>query len=410
MKHQMQLHRSFLVKPASYDCNLRCDYCFYRRTEESYPDTGAHRMGIDTFTALVDRAQTPGTQTVSYVFQGGEPMLMGLDFYRRAVDIQRERRQPGQTILNTIQTNGVGIDGDWARFLAGEGFLVGISIDGPRELHDIHRFTRAGTGVFDRVLEACDIMSEFGVEYNILTVVTNETVGRARDIYSFLRERGFHYLQFIDCIEAVDGEIAPFSLDPAAFGEFLCELFDAWFEEGYPSVSIRLFDNLLQYHVGRIPECCMYKSDCGSYFVIEYNGDVYPCDFFVKPEWLLGNLREHTFEELIDHPKRLEFAALRDLPHERCESCRWLGFCMRGCIKSRIFPDGDYRSLNYLCDAYRAFFEYTGDRYRFLAWDIMRRQRGEPPPVHIGRNDPCPCGSGRKYKKCCEQYSHIMRR
>ncbi len=405
----MHRHRSFLVKPASYDCNLRCDYCFYRRTEESYPDTGAHRMSLDTFTTLVERAQLPGTEAVSYVFQGGEPMLMGLDFYKRAMEIERERLLPGQNVMNTMQTNGIGIDAEWARFLAAEDFLVGVSIDGPREIHDIHRFTGGGKSVFDHVLEACDVMEDHGVEYNVLTVVSNQTVAYPREIYSFLRERGFHYLQFIECIEVEDGEIALFSLEPESFGRFLCELFDAWFEDGYPDVSIRLFDNILQYMVGQVPECCMYKSDCGSYFVIEYNGDVYPCDFFVRPEWKLGNIHDSPFSELIEHPLRQEFAGKRDLPHDRCENCRFLGFCTRGCIKSRIFPDGDYHALNYLCDSYRMLFEHSEERYRFLAWDIARRHRGLPPP-DIGRNDPCPCGSGLKYKKCCDRYSHIMKR
>jgi len=404
----MRRHRSFLMKPASYDCNLACDYCFYKRTAETYPETSAHRMDEETFTALVRKAQTEETRTVAYTWQGGEPMLMGLDFYKRALEIQARHRKPDQAITNTLQTNGILIDREWARFLAENGILVGISIDGPKELHDIHRFNRAGRSVFDRVMESCRILDEFEAEYNILAVVSNETVGHPEEIYSFMRESGFHYLQFIECIEVVEGEIAPFSLEPESFGDFLCRLFDAWFEDGYPYVSIRLFDNLLQYYVGMTPECCMYKDDCGSYFVIEYNGDVYPCDFFVFPEWKLGNILENTLEELIEHPKHEEFARLRSIPHERCEECRWLDFCQRGCIKSRGFPHGDYGGLNYLCEAYRRFFEYTEERYNFLAWDIMRRRRGLPPPRDVGRNDPCVCGSGRKYKKCCGRYERIM--
>jgi len=401
-------HLSFLIKPTSYDCNLVCDYCFYKRTEETYPGAGAHRMDEATLTALVMKAQTEATSTASYVWQGGEPMIMGLDFYRRAVAVQNTHRRPGQTITNTLQTNGILIDREWASFLAENEILVGISIDGPQELHDAHRFNHTGESVFDRVIRACDLLGEYGVEFNVLTVVSAQTVKNPVEIYTFLHDRGYRYLQFIDCIETLDGGIAPYSVEPEAFGEFLCRLFDAWFEDGYPRVSIRLFDNYLQYRAGRTPECCMYKNDCGSYFVIEHNGDVFPCDFFVRAEWLLGNIVETSLEDLIGHPKRREFAVLKTIEHERCASCGWLGFCQRGCIKSRAFPGRPYDSLNYLCRAYTMFFEHADERYDFLAWDIVRRHRGLPPPVDVGRNDPCICGSGKKFKKCCARYSRIM--
>jgi len=367
-------------------------------------------MSLETYTAFVQKAQSEETRSVSYVWQGGEPMLMGLDFYKRVVEIQDKYRKPGQAITNTVQTNGILINEEWADFFVQNQILVGISVDGPKELHDIHRFTRSQKSVFDRVMNACDIMKANNVDFNILTVVTSETVDYPEEIYDFLREQGFYYLQFIDCIEKVDGEIAPFSLEPESYGTFLCRLFDAWFANGYPHVSIRLFDNMLQYRVGQIPECCMYKNDCGAYFVIEHNGDVFTCDFFVTKEWYLGNILENAIDELIEHPKRYEFAGLRSLEHEKCASCKWLGFCQRGCIKSRFFPGDDYSALNYLCEAYTKFFEYTDDRYNFLAWDIKRRQQGLPAPVNIGRNDRCFCGTGKKYKKCCEPYSFILKK
>ena len=412
----MKENLSFLLKPASSDCNLFCDYCFYRKTAsvsstrraEDYPETTTHRMTGETFTALARKAQDPERQAVSYMWQGGEPMLMGLDFFQRAMDIQEKHRAPNQIIANTIQTNGILINDEWAAFFAAHGFLVGISLDGPRDIHNLHRFTRQNRFVFDRVVAACSILKEHDVEFNILAVVTGDSAAYPLEIYRFLRGQEFHFLQFIDCMEVVDGEIAPFSVEPEAFGKFLCTLFDAWFEDGYPYVNIRLFDNLLQYHVGMVPECCMYKNDCGAYYVIEYNGDVFPCDFFVTRDWLLGNINEHSIEELRDNPKHIEFTRLRSIPHEKCESCPLVGFCERGCIKFRYWPSQDYRALNYMCEAYRTFYDYSKDRYRFLAWDIMRRRNGQPVPA-IGRNDPCVCGSGRKYKKCCEKYSTLMK-
>jgi len=401
---------SFLIKPASYDCNLFCDYCFYRRTVETYPEISEHRMDEATFTTLVKKAQTEERQVVSYIWQGGEPTIMGLDFFKNAVKIQDKYRKPEQVISNTIQTNGILINNEWAQFLASHQFLVGISIDGPKELHDKHRFTRAKTSVFDRVMKATDILKEHNVDFNILSVVSRETVEYPVEIYNFFRDNDFYYLQFIPCMEVVDNEIAPFSVDSKAYGKFLCKLFDAWFEDGYPYVNIRLFDNYLQYRVGRTPECCMYKNDCGSYFVIEHNGDVFPCDFFVLKEWYLGNILEDSLEDIIDNPKHHEFSGLRNLEREECTECPWLGFCQRGCIKFRYWPNLDYTSLNYLCDAYKTFLAYADERYNFLSWDIMRRKNGLAAPKNIGRNDPCICGSGKKYKKCCEPYSYILKK
>jgi len=400
---------SFLIKPTSSDCNLFCDYCFYRKTAEAYPETAVHRMSEDTYTTLVRKAQEYSPQAVGYLWQGGEPMLRGLDIYKKTIEIQERYRQPNQMISNVIQTNAVMIDEEWAAFFAGHNYLVGVSIDGPRELYDLHRFTRARTSVFERVLRATDVMNEYGVEYNILAVINNDTVRHPLDIYRFFIDSGFHYLQFIPCLEVVDGEKAPFSVDAGDYGEFLCTLFDEWFENGYPHVSIRLFDNFLQYMVGQTPESCMFKDSCGWYLVVEHNGDIFPCDFFVMEEWKLGNITEDSVADILDGPKYGEFAHKRDMPCGACDDCEWLDFCHRGCVKFRYLPGLDYRSMNYLCEPYKMFFEHARDRYRFLAWDIVRRHSGAPVPG-IGRNDLCFCGSGKKYKKCCEKFESVLRR
>ncbi len=366
-------------------------------------------MTEETFRTLVEKAQIPVRQSVSYIWQGGEPMLMGLDFYRMTIDIQNEHRQPGQHIANTIQTNAVAINDEWADFFAHNRFLVGVSLDGPRDLYDIHRFTRTKASVFDRVLKACDILEAHKVEYNILAVVNNDTVRYPEEIYRYFRDKKFHYLQFIDCMEVTDGEISPFSVDPKEFGDFLCKLFDLWIADGYPYVSIRLFDNYLQYRTGSAPECCMYKNNCGEYFVVEYNGDIFPCDFFVTKEWKLGNIHDDAVDVLIENPLRSEFAEKRSIPVGECEECTWMGFCQRGCIKFRHEPSFDYGALNYMCEAYKQFFEYVDETYDFLAWDILRRHRGEPAPS-TGRNDPCFCGSGKKYKKCCAKYEYLLKK
>ncbi|MBN1293167.1 MAG: anaerobic sulfatase maturase [Candidatus Latescibacteria bacterium] len=406
----MRKNLSFLIKPASGDCNLFCDYCFYRKAVEAYPETNIHRMTEETCRELFGKAQIPGRQNIAYMWQGGEPMMMGIDFYRRALEIQEELRLPDQTVSNTIQTNAVLINDEWAELFARHRFLVGVSLDGPKELYDIHRFTRTRASVFDKVIQACKTLERHHVEFNILAVVNNDTVKYPLDIYHFLVDNGFYYLQFIPCIEVIDNEKAPFSVPADEYGDFLCALFDEWFKNGYPYVSIRLFDNLLQYYAGIQPECCMYKDSCGEYLVVEHNGDVYTCDFFVTKEWHIGNIHENTPEEIMEGQKYLEFSKLRRTDCTDCDDCEWLGFCQKGCIKLRYLPELDYTAKNYLCDAYRQFFEHTKDRYRFLAWDIMRRHQGLPVPENIGRNDPCVCGSGKKYKKCCEPYGFILKK
>ncbi len=407
MTSPMYTYLSFLMKPASSDCNLFCDYCFYRKTAEDYPETSVHRMSEETLTTLVKKAQTPERRAVSYIWQGGEPMLMGLDFYKMAVEIQAAHQQPGQQITNTVQTNAINIDDGWASFFRANNILVGVSMDGPKEMYDMHRFTRARTSVFEKVVNACDVLDRHKVDYNILAVVNNDTVHYPEKIYRYFREKNFHYLQFIDCVEAIDGEMAPFSVDAHEYGKFLCKLFDLWVEDGYPNVSIRFFDNYLQYRAGMVPECCMYKNNCGEYFVVEHNGDVFPCDFFVTKEWQLGNINTDEIADLIESPLRKEFADKRNIPHDDCEVCPWLGFCQRSCIKFRFLPDGDYSKLNIMCEAYKTFFEYADKAYDFLTWDILRRHRGESPPK-IGRNDPCVCGSGKKFKKCCGKYEFLL--
>ncbi len=401
---------SYLIKPASADCNLYCDYCFYRKSAAAYADAPVRRMSLDTFRTLAHKAYEYHPGAAGYAFQGGEPMLMGLDFYQRALDIQDEFRRAGQVVSNTIQTNAVLIDDRWAGFFAEREFLVGVSLDGPPELHDLHRLTRGGTGVHSRVMEACERLRAHNAEFNILTVVNSDTVRHPDEVYRFLVEHGFHYLQFIPCLEADEHGTAPFSVEPEAYGRFLCRVFDEWFPDGYPYVSIRLFDNLLQYRVGQVPECCQYREECGGYLVVEHNGDLYPCDFFVTPEWLLGNIQTDTIDRVAQSERYKEFSVLRQLSRKECDSCPELGFCYRGCVKYRYLPTMDYSALDYLCAAYRMFFDHVRERYNFLAWDILRRHRGEPAPSLPSRNDPCFCGSGRKFKKCCEPWSFILKR
>jgi uncharacterized protein len=405
----MPVPSSFLVKPASSDCNLFCDYCFYRKTAASYPETAAHRMTVDTLDALVRKAQGGRAPAVNWCWQGGEPLLMGLDFYRTARELQERYRPEGSAVANAVQTNGVLVDREWARFFREHSFLVGVSLDGPRELHDLHRPNRAGSGVFDRVTEAVDILRDEGVEYSILSVVNDDTARHAADIYGFFREQGYASLQFIPCVEAGSGEIPPFAVKPPDYAAFLSELFDLWLADGYPRVDIRFFTNAVQFFIGLESECCMFRPACTEYLVVEHNGDVYPCDFFVEDGWRVGNIVRDSLDEIASHPKLAGFSGLRSIPRDECERCRWLDFCHRGCVRFRWIGGHDYTGRDYLCDAHRAFLDANEDRLWFLSYDVRRRNLYLPAP-DIGRNDPCVCGSGKKYKKCCEKYAFVFKK
>ncbi len=399
---------SYLVKPASSDCNLFCDYCFYRRTAASYPETAAHRMTPDTLEALVRKAQGGGAPAVSWCWQGGEPLLMGIDFYKTARELQERYRPHGCEVMNSVQTNGVLIDREWARFFRDNSFLVGVSLDGPRELHDLHRPNRAGAGVFDRVTDAIDILAGENVEFSVLCVVNEDTARHAADIYDFFRKKGYASLQFIPCVEAGSGDIPPFAVRPESYAAFLSELFDRWFADGYPRVNIRFFTNVVQYLMGMPSECCMFRPACPEYLVVEHNGDVYPCDFFVEDAWRVGNIVGDTLEEIVSHPKFIEFSGFRAVSRDECDACRWAGFCHRGCVRFRWIGERDHAGRDYLCDAHRTFLDTNEARLRFLARDVERRNLGLPAPGDVGRNDPCVCGSGRKFKKCCEPYAFIF--
>lgn len=406
----MTIPITYLVKPASSDCNLFCDYCFYRKTAAAYPESAVHRMSLDMLETLVKRVQEGGARTVNYIWQGGEPLLMGLDFFKAAIELQERNRVSDQNIMNSIQTNGFLVDRVWARFFHENYFLVGVSLDGPRTLHNLHRFTRSRESVFDRVLNAIDILAAEDADFSVLCVVNNDSVGYADEMYNFFIENDITSLQFIPCIEAGAGEIPPFAVKPEDYFKFLYTLFNCWFFEGYPKINIRFFSNIIQFFLGYPVECCMFRSSCPEYLVIEHNGDVYPCDFFVENNWLLGNIVRNTIEEITGDHLFKEFSNFRSIPRIECEECRWLSFCNRGCIRFRWLGEHNYAGRDYLCKAHRMFLDTTEDRFRLLAWDVDRRSRGLPAPKHVRRNDPCFCGSGKKYKKCCEPYSLIWKK
>ncbi|MGD9941296.1 MAG: anaerobic sulfatase maturase [Clostridia bacterium] len=357
---------SFLIKPASGRCNLACTYCFYRDEVEhrSVPDYGF--MSEETAALLVDRAFESGASTYTFGFQGGEPTLAGLPFFRRFVSLVKERKRPGDRVDWTIQTNGVLIDEEWARFLKDEGFLVGLSLDGPKLLHDAVRIDRQGRGSHDRVLAGLAALQAADVPVNALCVVTDQVAANAAQVYQYLRRRGLHWMQFIPCLEPLDAAVGrqSWSLSPEAYARFLCTIFDLWHNDhlrGTPA-SIRWFDNLVGMAMGHPPENCGMAGRCSTYFTVEADGSVYPCDFYVTDEWRLGNIRDQSLSDMMSGVTARRFVSSSEPVDPACQGCFAYPLCRGGCRRDREPFAGELPGLNRYCKAYKEFFAYAGER------------------------------------------------
>ena len=262
-------------------------------------------------------------------------------------------------------------------------------------------------------MDAIGLLRQYGVAFNILAVVNDPTAQRPAEIYGFFREQGFDFLQFIPCVERDpwSGEIAPFSVAPQQYGDFLCELFDLWWNDGEPEASLRTFENVLAAYLGQEPESCEHSERCGSYVVIEYNGDVYPCDFFVTEEWRLGNLLETPLAQIVNSSRAEEFSRIKEGPYAECEACPWDFICHHGCSRFRLGSDGRFGQHHYLCPPLKKFYAYADQRFRELAARIrLKRTRAViASGLRVGRNAPCPCGSGLKYKQCCGRVKEVVK-
>jgi uncharacterized protein len=415
-KHTKQLD-SVLVKPAGPDCNMACRYCFYLEKERLFPEEEVHRMSKAVLEATIRQVMTRGGANVSFGWQGGEPTLMGTDFFERAVELEKKYGCSGQTVGNGLQTNGLLIDRQWCRLLREARFLVGLSLDGPAHVHDHYRLSRGGQPTWQRVTEALKRMLDSGVEVNALTVLNDYSARFPQEIYGFLKESGLKHMQFIPCVEPDPNDperVAPFSVSPEQFGTFLCEVFDRWlddFRDGQPTTFVRWFDSIFATYVGSRPPECTLLPECGNYVVVEHNGDVFACDFFVEDDWRLGNVLDEDLLAMLNSPQQARFGRRKAQLPRACQACRWLTHCRGGCPKERwAHPSGERQS--YLCDSYKMFFSHADDQLRKLAdsWLSQHEQAAAvaPRPVipalsegKVRRNQPCPCGSGEKYKHCC---------
>ena len=397
-----------MAKPTGAVCNLDCAYCFYLTKKQLYPGSG-FRMSdevLEQYVVQLLDAHRDQPETV-LAFQGGEPTMMGLDFFRRVVDLERQHARPGQVVRNTLQTNATLLDDDWAEFLREHDFLVGVSVDGPRELHDTYRVDRGGKPTFDRVVAGLAALQRHGVEWNALVTVNRANQDHGAGVYRFLRDDlDAHFVQLIPIVDRHDGELLPHSVEPAAYGDFLCAVFDEWVRHDVGTVFVQDFDTALAHWLGlEGAGVCVHERTCGTSVALEHTGDVYSCDHFVEPDHLLGNLRDTHLVDLLASPRQRAFgAAKRDTLPRHCRECDVRFACHGECPKNRFTttPDGE-PGLNYLCAGYEAFFRHVDGPMRLMA-DLLRQGRFADEVRAIfaraGRNEPCPCGSGRKAKAC----------
>lgn len=348
---------SLLIKPASALCNLDCEYCFYLdRDADPYKDLPARAMPLDILERLTDAFLFYSYPVSVFAFQGGEPTLAGLPFFEKLVAFQQRFGRAGQSVSNSLQTNAILLDDAWCQFLRQYNFLAGISIDGPEDVHDRYRLNRAGHPTWRKVMDSIARMQKHGAEFNVLCVLSQANAGQPREIYRFFRSIGAGYMQFIPLAEfGPAGEPLPFTITPAQYGRFLCEIFDLWWPERR-KVRIRFFDNLAESLAGLAPGSCTLHETCDSYVVVEYNGDVYPCDFFVESSWKLGNITIDSFPEIARRRRRYEFAAHKTLPHPECQVCEFQSICHGGCPKTRHGPFRRFGDLDYFCAAYKMIF------------------------------------------------------
>jgi uncharacterized protein len=410
-----------LAKPTGAICNLACRYCFFLSKEALYPGS-RFRMSdelLETYIRqLIESHRVP---EVTVAWQGGEPTLMGLDFFRRSIEYQAKYRKPGMTIRNTIQTNGTLLDDEWCAFFREHDFLVGISLDGPRELHDAYRVNKGGRPTFDRVMRGLRLLQKHGVEHNVLTTIHAANADHPLEVYRFLRdEAGARFIQFIPIVERENeigipkgNRVTDRSVTAEQFGRFLIAVFDEWVRRDVGRVFVQMFDVALANWVGAPPGLCVHSPTCGTALALEHNGDLYSCDHFVEPEHLLGNINGQHLVDLVASERQRRFgrAKLDTLPRY-CRECSVRFACHGGCPKDRFIetPDGE-PGLNYLCAGYKAFFQHIGRPMRIMAGLLLR---GRAPaeimelyaeedqrslPVAPPRSEcgvPCPSGTGRK--------------
>jgi uncharacterized protein len=437
----MEIHNGVTVPPAFHIiakpigplCNLDCTYCFYLEKEDLYPGQKDFRMSDDILESFIrQKIENHRVPQVSFAWQGGEPTLLGVDFFRRVVALQNKYAN-GKKIDNALQTNGILLNDEWCDFFSENNFLVGLSIDGPEEIHNKYRINKSGKPTFNKVMNGIEVLKKNNVEFNTLTAVQRDNSNKPSEVYRFLKEIGSRFLQFIPIVERVQqslgvlenklvstihphqSQVSNWSVDPLSLGNFLCVIFDEWVREDVGDYFIQLFDVTLSAWLGMESSLCLFRETCGQAMAIEHNGDLYSCDHYVFPEYKLGNIMDDPLSSLIGSDFQSKFGQdkLDNLP-QYCRDCQVRFACHGECPKHRFTetPDGE-AGLNYLCAGYKRFFTHVDPYMKFMANELLNKRPAKNvmywakekdkgfPSLNLGPNDLCPCGSGKKLKKCC---------
>ena len=405
------------VKPGGASCNLGCTYCYYLGKSSLYSKEDSFPMPDDILKDyMMQHIQASPDSEIRFSWHGGEPTVLGLDYFRKIVEFQKRNKQSKKTIVNGIQTNGSLLTEEWCRFLAEERFSVGLSLDGPRETHDKYRLFKDGKPSHELAMRGYGLLRQQGITPDILCVVNADNVQYPLQVYQFFKEIESRYIGFLPLVEPRPGAkegVSGKSVPAEAFGEFLCAIFDEWKKQDIGKIKVQIFEETAKTALDQEHELSIFRRTCGDVPVMEYNGDLYSCDHFVDPEHRLGNIRDKPLAELLESPELIAFGKNKSdgLPHY-CRECDVLALCNGECPRNRFIktPDGEER-LNYLCGGYRLFFNHSRPFLKELAalWRSHTFEQKTPPTgagdAHpkkkMGRNDPCPCGSGKKYKKCC---------
>jgi uncharacterized protein len=424
-----------LAKPSGSTCNLDCTYCFFLSKEALYPNAESRMSEVTLENYLRQLLEAHRTPEVTVAWQGGEPTLMGVEFMRRSVELVQRHKQPGQRVQYTFQTNGVLLDDEWCAFLKEHDFLVGLSVDGPPAMHDTYRLNKGGQGTHRQVMKGLSYLRRHGVDYNILCTVNAANADHGAQVYRYFRdELAATWMQFIPIVERATPQTLPLanqgwserpggerllytqsgslvterSVGGAQYGRFLVDVYEEWIRGDVGAVFVQLFDVTLHAYLGQYM-LCIHAPTCGNGPALEYNGDLYSCDHYVEPDYLLGNINETHMLDLVASPRQRQFGQdKRDTLTGQCRSCDALSLCNGGCPKDRFIDSRDGEAgHNYLCEGLYHFYAHTRPTMTAMV-ELLRRGRA---PAEVmdqvaaadakrGRNDPCPCGSGAKFKKC----------
>ena len=422
-----------LAKPIGPICNLDCKYCFYLEKEKLYQDEKSWKMDPELLERYIQSyIEAQDTPRIDFAWQGGEPTLLGIDFFKQVLAFQEKHCPPNKRIYNALQTNGTNLNDEWGQFLSDNGFLVGLSIDGPAHLHNKYRVDKGGNDTHERVVRGAEILNKYNVEYNALCVVNRYNAKEPLRVYHFLKTLGTQFFQFIPIVECAaeqeelldlssppqirehESPVTGWSVHSEDYGDFLNAIFDEWVRNDIGQYYVQIFDIQLELHMGQPSSLCIFKEQCGEALAVEHNGDLYACDHYVYPEYHLGNLKDNNLSDMVNCDAQRAFGkAKQETLPKQCRDCQYLNLCNGECPKNRFLKSIDGEDgLNYLCKGFQRFFKHTTPYFKRMC-DLLYQRRAPAElmlqlshelqqfdPKRVKPNDPCPCGSGKKFKVC----------